>query len=298
MKLGNSRGAVGAIILAAGLATMTACGNGANGSRSSNAPSPTVSKDAGLAAELPATIKAAGKISVATDPSSPPMEFFGADGKTLQGFDFDLGEAIGKVLGVELKWTTLASAGIIPALQNGRFDMALTSAEDLPERRAVFGFVDYFQLGSQIVVKAGDGKKFTDFTSLCGHSVGVQAGTSQFIAATAQQKNCGSSKIDIQAFPDNNASYLALNSGRVEAVYVQTINAAYVSSKSPGQYDVLPDVYGKTLVGAAFPLESKLVDVVQKAVQSLIDDGTYGQLLKKWKLDNGAVDKATINGGE
>ena len=297
MKLGNSRGAVGAIILAASLAAMTACGS-ANGSGSSNAPSPTVSKDAELAAELPAKIKEAGKISVATDPSSPPMEFFASDGKTLQGFDFDLGEAIGQVLGVDVTWTTLASAGIIPALQNGRFDMALTSAEDLPERRAVFGFVDYFQLGSQIVVKAGDGEKFTDFTSLCGHSVGVQAGTSQFIAATAQQKNCGSSKIDIQAFPDNNASYLALNSGRVEAVYVQTINAAYVSSKSPGQYDVLPDVYGTTLVGAAFPLDSGLVDVVQKAVQSLIDDGTYGQLLEKWKLENGAVEKATINGGQ
>lgn len=299
MTLFNRRAPWGMVVLAVSLVAMTGCGGGADGSGSSDEPSVSISQDETLSAKLPAEISEAGVISIATDPSSPPMEFFAEDGKTLNGFDIDLGNAIGEVLGVEVKWSTLASAAIIPALQNNRYDMAITSAEDLPERRAVFTFVDYFTLGSQLLVAAGEGENFSDFASLCGSSVGVQAGTSQFLYATEQQKNCPEgSKIDIQAFPDNNANYLALNSGRVDAVYVQTINATYVTSKSPGKYDVLPDVYGKTPVGAVFPLKSELVDVVQEAVQKLIDDGTYEQLLQNWDLEDGSVEKATINGGQ
>lgn len=297
MTLFGRPGPRGVVVIAVSLFALTACGS--DGSGAADEPTVAVTQDATLSDKLPASVKEAGVITIATDPSSPPMEFFAADGKTLNGFDVDLGNAIGEVLGVDVKWSTLASAAIIPALQNNRYDMSLTSAEDLPERRAVFTFVDYFNLGSQILVKAGTGDELSDFASLCGSSLGVQAGTSQFIYATKQKKECPEgSTIDVQAFPDNNANYLALNSGRVDAVYVQTINASYVSSKAPGKYDVLPEIYGETPVGAVFPLKSELVDVVQEAVQKLIDDGTYGQLLEKWDLENGSVEKATINGGE
>jgi polar amino acid transport system substrate-binding protein len=30
----------------------------------------------------------------------------------------------------------------------------------------------------------------------------------------------------------------------------------------------------------------------------MIDDGTYGKILKKWDLEQGAVDKISINAGQ
>ena len=36
-------------------------------------------------------------------------------------------------------------------------------------------------------------------------------------------------------------------------------------------------------------------EAVQKAVQKLMDDGTYMKILKHWGVESGAVDKAEIN---
>ena len=37
-------------------------------------------------------------------------------------------------------------------------------------------------------------------------------------------------------------------------------------------------------------------DAIQAAVQSLMDDGTYDKLLKKWNLESFKIDEPTING--
>jgi polar amino acid transport system substrate-binding protein len=45
----------------------------------------------------------------------------------------------------------------------------------------------------------------------------------------------------------------------------------------------------------AMPKRSKLIPVVQKALQKLIDDGTYLEILKKYGVEEGALQKATVN---
>jgi len=37
---------------------------------------------------------------------------------------------------------------------------------------------------------------------------------------------------------------------------------------------------------------------ISEALQGMIDDGTYGKVLKKWDLEQGAVEKITINSGQ
>ena len=41
---------------------------------------------------------------------------------------------------------------------------------------------------------------------------------------------------------------------------------------------------------------STLVQAMQKAVQSLMDDGTYLQICEKWGVQAGAIKTASING--
>ena len=42
-------------------------------------------------------------------------------------------------------------------------------------------------------------------------------------------------------------------------------------------------------------LHQQLDEAVQKAVQKLMDDGTYMKILKHWGVESGALDKAEIN---
>ena len=40
---------------------------------------------------------------------------------------------------------------------------------------------------------------------------------------------------------------------------------------------------------------TKMDAAVQKAVQKLMDDGTYMKILKHWGVESGALDKAEVN---
>ena len=41
--------------------------------------------------------------------------------------------------------------------------------------------------------------------------------------------------------------------------------------------------------------DKQMDEAVQKAVQKLMDDGTYQKILENWGVSSGAIDKAEIN---
>ena len=41
--------------------------------------------------------------------------------------------------------------------------------------------------------------------------------------------------------------------------------------------------------------DSQTTEAVQKAMQKLMDDGTYTKILQHWGVSSGALDKAEIN---
>ena len=99
-----------AALACAALAVLAGCGSGGDGSGSSAAPTsagaaassaiPTPTKDDALAAKVPQSVSADGKIVVGTDASYPPNEFTAPDGTTIIGLDVDLGTAVAQKLGL------------------------------------------------------------------------------------------------------------------------------------------------------------------------------------------------------
>ena len=86
----KGRVAIGASIATAALLLVSACGSsgGSGGgtpasSSSSGGGSITETQDSTIAAKLPAALRSQGKVTVATDASYPPNEFFGSDNKTI-----------------------------------------------------------------------------------------------------------------------------------------------------------------------------------------------------------------------
>jgi polar amino acid transport system substrate-binding protein len=288
-----------ASILACG--ALVACGGSSTGDPSSS-EIPEAQADQALNAKLPPSIRDAGVLTVPLDATYPPMEYFDTDGKTIIGFDLDIGRAVAQVLGVDIEFTNLAFPSILTSLQGDRFDMTITAISDIPERRDVVTFVDYFSTGSNVLVPKGNPNSIGDFTTLCGRPVGVQAGTTQLIDAEKRQADCvnaGKPKLDLSTFQTNDAANLALSSGRVDAVYAQSVVNAYVMTQAPSKYEVVGEELNKTPVGIAIVKDkTQLIEAVQGAVQKIIDDGTYAKILEKWNLESGAIPTATINGGQ
>lgn len=288
-----------------GLVLTAACGGGSSDSSttsgsSTKAAAPTQSVDTSLGSLLPAKIKAAGTIKVATDASYAPNEFFDKDNKTIIGMDVDLGKAIGQVLGVKAQFVNSSFDGIIPALGT-RYDLGMSSFTDNKKREQTVDMVTYFSAGTSFLVKKGT-SGVNGLDDLCGKSVGVEKGTTQLDDATAQGKKCtaaGKPAAKVLPFPDQNGANLALQSGRVMVVMADSPVNAYAAKQSGGAFTIVGSVYGTAPYGIAVPKTGAYAGfskAVLAAMQKLVDNGTYKTVLAKWGVSEGAITKPVING--
>ncbi len=294
------------------LLTVSACGDDASDGAAetpaaASVAGVTITRDAALHAALPEQIRTAGVVRVATDVPYAPFEMFVTEGKPeLTGLDYDLGQALGAKLGVKFAFTPQKFDGIVPAIQAGKFDAAMSAMTDNKERQAVVDFVDYSVSGSGIMVVKGNPEKITTLNDLCGKKTAVQAATNQLELLQEHQAQCkaaGKAEIGIQTFPKDSDAQLALRSGKVVA-QVQTKPAAGWTAKTADNgsaFEVVDDPaaaggYGASPNGIAVSKKlPQLSDAIQKALQALIDDGTATKIFDKYGVASIAVKEATKN---
>ncbi|MGY5036094.1 ABC transporter substrate-binding protein [Streptomyces sp. 900116325] len=306
------RAGAAAVTAVVALVTVTACNDGSDTGKTAaigpvEVAGVTVTKDKALHDALPDSIKKSGTVRVATDVPYPPFEMFVSEGgKELTGLDYDLGQALGAKLGVKFAFTPQKFDGIVPALQAGKFDAALSAITDNKDRQKVVDFVDYSQSGSGILVAKGNPRKITTLTDLCGTEVGVQAATNQLKLLTQTQAKCtaaGKKKISISTYPKDSDAQLALRSGKVVADVLTKPAAGWTAKtadagsafelvedpQAPGGYNASPNGIA---ISKKLP---ELTVAVQKALQALLDDGTVTKIFDKYGVASIAVKEATRN---
>ena len=294
MKRSRSSGRLLTAALAAGFAL--------SGAGCAAVSKPDAKGGAGSAdGSLPESIRSAGVVRVATDPTYPPFERLSDDQRTIVGLDPDLLGALGEELGIEVELVRVGFDSIIPGLQAGRFDLAVSGMTDTVERQQQVTFLDYFSAGGAVVTHADDEVTDADIRArLCGAKVGVQTGTITIGLAAAASQECagdGREPLDVRRFPSVSASVLAMSSQRVAYVWTDAVNAASFVENGGGRFDALDDGTPPAPTGMAFAQEStELVEAFRAALQRLIDDGTYREILDEYGLASGAVTSAEVNG--
>jgi polar amino acid transport system substrate-binding protein len=259
---------------------------------------PTVEQTAApLASLLPQEIRSKGVLNVGSDVAYAPVESFDTDGKTVIGIDPDLAKAIGDKLGVKLVFQNQTFDGLITSLTSKRIDVIMSAMSDNKKRQASIDFVDYFTAGTSIIVKKGNPEGITSLDDFCGKTIALQRGTTQDDVAEAQAKKCGANKLNILKFDTDPEALLQVKQGRAVADMNDFPVAAYNVSKS-SDYEVVGEQIEAGPYGIGVrKTDTQLRDALQKAVQALIDDGTYATILEKWHVEAGAVKTATINAG-
>ncbi|MCZ7415288.1 MULTISPECIES: ABC transporter substrate-binding protein [unclassified Streptomyces] len=311
----TSRRTTATLLSLACLVTLAACGGGSSGTDEASSPPNTVAgvhveRDEALHAALPASVKDAGVVRVATDVPYPPFEMFVQEGDSqLTGLDYDLGQALGAKLGVEFEFTPQKFDGIVPAIQAGKFDVAMSAITDTAERQEVVDFVDYSVSGSGILVAEGNPHKITSLDDLCGKKVGVQAATNQLDLLKGHQSACeeaGRPKIDIRDYPKDSDAQLALRSGQVVADILTKPAAGWTAKTADDGkvFDVVDDPaatggYNATPNGIAVSKDlPELTEAIRQALQQLIDDGTVKKIFDQYGVASIALDQATVNAGK
>lgn len=277
-------------LTAAGLMLVAGCGN----------DSSTVDQNKGpgvLASLLPQQVRDKGELVVGSDIAYPPVEFFDTDGKTALGIDPEIAKALGEKLGVTFRFTNATFDGLITSLTSKRIDVIMSAMSDNKKRQATIDFVDYFNVGTSIMVAKGNPKGIDSLDDFCGQTIAVQRGTTQDDVAEEQKTKCGANKLEILKFDTDPEALLQVKQGRAVADMNDFPVAAY-NAKQSGDFEVVGEQIGAGPYGIGIrKTDTQLREAIQKALQAIIDDGTYAKILEKWDVADGAVTTATVNGG-
>jgi polar amino acid transport system substrate-binding protein len=299
------RAAVAVVALSGTALALTACGGGSSDSGSggdaagsSATALPSVSVDQALADAVPDAIAEDGVITVGSDTSYAPSEFIAEDGETIVGFDVDLFTLVAQKLGLEAQFETAPFDSIIAGVGSGRYETGVSSFTINPERLQQANMISYYNAGTQWAVKAGNPEN-VDPDNACGLTVAVQKATVQVDDITARSEACeaaGDEPITINQYDLQSDATAALVSGSAVAALADSPVMAYAVQQTGEQLELLGDIYDAAPYGYVVAKDqADFAQAIADAVQSLVDDGTYTEVLENWGVEDGAIDDPTVN---
>jgi polar amino acid transport system substrate-binding protein len=253
-----------------------------------------------MAVELPPEIAKQGSLKVAIVPNYPPMEFRDPATNTLTGFDVELGEALGRKLGIRIVWQETSFDQMMPAIATGRVDAILSGMTDMASRQDTASFVDYLRNGPRFFAQQSRAAEFKEPAALCGKNVGASRRTS-FPKEIARwsDAHCGGNPIKFVGTEGSADARTQLKQGRIAAAVQGGETLPYLMDLEPDVYASIGEAFAVQFTGLAFGVKEKVLQqAVVEALDALIADGSYRALLTKWKLTDYGVEKATINAGQ
>ena len=253
------------------------------------------SKDAAAAALLPAAIKKAGVIQVGVDATYAPNEYKDDNGNAI-GWEIDMFNGVAAKLGVKAKYNIAGFDSIIPKITGGTYDVGVSSFTDNTDREKQVDFVNNYSAG---ILWASQKGKDVDPDNACGLKVAVETGTvEETDDVPGKSKACtdaGKPAIQILKYDGQDQATNAVVQGQADATSADSPITDYAIAQSKGALQAAGKSFEVAPYGFAVDKGSKLAQALQKALQAMVDDGSYKKILDKWGVADGGLSEITIN---
>jgi polar amino acid transport system substrate-binding protein len=224
-------------------------------------------------------ILSAKKLVVGINPNLPPLGRFN-DKNEIEGFDVDVANKLGQMLGVEVSLVQVTSADRVPFLVTGKADLVLGALTRTPDRAKVIDFSLPIQTEaiSAITMKDKPFKALSDLDSPDVHLVEVR-GTTPVEYVKAHMP-----KAQVTLFDNYPDAVRALEQGRGDAIvdvvdYLGTYTKTY-KAETRVITDAAADV-DYDCIGLAHGNEA-LKSWVNVALFQLQSNGFLKETYKKW----------------
>lgn len=262
----------------------------------SSAAARTPAVDAALAAKLPEKVKKAKKIVVGTNPAYAPVEMLAADGKTIEGIDVDLFNAVAAKFGVTAEFQAGPFDSLISGIDAKKYDIGVSGFTINAARMEKNNMVSYFSAGTRWAVAAGNPKKI-DPAAPCGHMVAVQTGTIQAEELIpALQAKCGEKKITVASYDSQAEATASVVAGKNDATVADSPIVDYAVKQAAGKLEAAGEMFDAAPYGYVIPKDqTEFASAVVEALTALKTDGTYDAILAKWGVEGGAVKTFELN---
>jgi polar amino acid transport system substrate-binding protein len=258
------RTAVAAVAAATAL-VLSACASGAAGESAND-----------QADENPYGLITPGQIRVASLGDAKPYTFTDESGE-FTGFDVELFTDVAGRIGIDdVVFTGQDFSGLLAAVANGQFDVGVAAIGITEERKQTVDFSDGYLAGYLTVMSSPDAG-IADEDDLAGKRLGVVQGTLQEAYAV---KNF--TETELVRFPDNNAAISAVNSGAIDAHFLD-YEAAKEYSEQYGLENAIDIPSFDAPAGFAIAKgKPEFQEALNEALHEAMEDGTWKELYEKW----------------
>ncbi len=236
-----------------------------------------------MVAVLAASAASAEALKVGTECTYHPFNYRTDDG-TLTGYDVDVANEIGTRIGAEIEYVCQEWKGMIPALLAGKFDLIVASMSITEKRLEQIDFsapyrvsIGQFVGKPELALFEGDEVNPAGFE---GVKIGLERATTydEWIKATVPAA-------DVVYYDNNEAMYLDLAAGRVDAIMTNPMKAylRFLSQEGNDAFVVIgPQIAEEAYFGIGVGVglrqgQDELKGRINDALKGMTEDGTLAE---------------------
>lgn len=266
---------------------------GSAGSGPVQAPTGAVDQ---IARTVPSEIRDTGRLVIGVNVPYAPNEFKNSSGEIV-GFDVDLMKAVTRTMGLVPEFRETGFEGILPSVQDGNFNVGMSSITDTPDREQEADFVTYLQAGTLWARQAGSS---ADPASPCGMRIGVAYSTIQETTEIpAKSDACvaaGLPPIEKVVRTHQDEVTAALIAGEVDAMTADSPVTGFAIKLSGGALEPAGEVFDSAPYGWPVAKGSGLAESLRLALEHVMNTGEYRTIATMWGVEKGMIAQPVING--
>ena len=216
----------------------------------------------------------AGTLTMGTNATFPPYEYY--DGDTVVGIDAEICQAIADKLGLKLEIQDMDFSSLVAAVQSGKIDISAAGMTVTEDRLKNVDFTDSYSTGVQVVIVPED-SDIQSVDDMEGKLIGVQDATTGHIY-------CSDDFGDENVIPYNSGAMAvqALKDGKVDCVVIDQQPAKSFVEANEGLKILDTEYVTEDYAIAVAKDNTALKDAINAALKELKDDGTIQSILDKY----------------
>lgn len=217
-------------------------------------------------------------LHLATSADFAPYEYY--EGNEIVGIDIEIAQAIADYLGMELSVEDMDFNAVVPAVQNGKYDIGMAGLTVDETRKLVVSFTDTYATGVQAVIVPEDSPitSCDDLLNNIGkYKIGVQLATTGDILA------CDEFGMEnVEEYVKGADAVLALTSGKIDAVIIDKQPAKAFIAANEGLKLLDTDYTVEDYAIIVSKSNTELLKKINTALSALKADGTIDTIIAKY----------------
>lgn len=225
-------------------------------------------------------VKDKGVLTIGLDDTFAPMGFRDKDDKIV-GFDIDLAKAVGKELGVKVKFQPIDWDAKDAELKSKNIDCVWNGMSANPDRAKSMSLSKTYIENKILVMSYKKELNIKDASELKNIKLGTQADSSALdLIKTA--KNYDEFKDNVSDYPTYDEALLDMKAGRIDAVAIDEIYAIYNNANKEKLYQSDFNFGGEAYAVGFRKEDAELTKKVNEALEKTSESGKAEKISKKW----------------